>query len=295
MIATMRLGSVRSYATRTPSVTLEYFLKDPVKIIVIPVTGKKLFIYHKHTADLLNENSSVIKLERWVNNKAGDVWGKLLASPKSYNKKIVSWVNKLLMNTPWTENSLKTIPGENYLLKRVSKKDEPNNETKLSLKEYLSSKIPLEPKPLNVYIPGSVITEEAVLSQLRSAYRDGIKYHKKQMLLCLLAIPLTIPVILVPLIPNVPGFYFTYRAYCNYKAYSGARHLRNIMEKHSPTLEFKDIEAYDEILRGQSETILLNEQNLPQITGLLQIPEVRIDLEKAITQEKALLKSVHSD
>lgn len=284
-----RAGFVRSYATKVPSATLHQFLQDPVKIIVIPVTNKKVFIYHKHTADVLNENSSVIRLERWVTKKAGDIWSKLNVSPRSYNKKIVSWVNKLLINTPWSENSLKTIPGENYLLKRVSKKDQPDQESKLSVKEYLSSKIPLEPKPLNVYFPGSIFTEEAVRSQFQAAYRSGIQYHKKQMLLCLLGLPLTLPVILVPIIPNVPGFYLTYRAYCNFKAYAGAKHLQTIIEKQSPKLEFRDIEAYDKIFTTTHETLLLNQETLPKIIDLLQIPEMKIDLEKVIIQEEARL------
>lgn len=284
-------GCFRCYATKIPSVTVQQFLRDPVKIIVIPVTNKKVFIYHKHTADLLNEDSSVIRLERWVTKKAADIWGKLNSSPKSYNKKIVSWVNKLLMNTPWTENSLKTIPGENYLLKRVSKKDEPNDETKLSLTEYLSSNIPLEPKPLNVYLPGSILSEEEVKLQFEKEYRTGMQYHKKQMLLCLLGLPLTLPVILVPIIPNVPGFYLTYRAYCNYKAYAGAQHLKTIMEKQSPKLEFRDIEEYDKIFNTQ-ETLLLNDKTLPKIIELLEIPEMKIDLEKVVIQEKARIEEI---
>ena len=69
-------GCIRCYATKIPSVTVQQFLRDPVKIIVIPVTNNKVFIYHKHTADLLNEDSSVIRLERWVTKKAADIWGK---------------------------------------------------------------------------------------------------------------------------------------------------------------------------------------------------------------------------
>lgn len=289
---------------------LDQFLKDPVKMIVIPVTTKKVFIYHKHTADFLNEHSRLIRLETWLTRKAGTIWDKLNASPKSYNKKIVAGINGLLMNTPWTESSLKTIPGDNYLLKRVSKKDGPEDgqeETKLTLKEYLSSKVPLQTKPLNVYYPGKIVSEGSVTTELRALCEKGLHYHRKQALLCLLGIPLTFPVILVPIIPNVPGFYLTYRAYCNLKAYLGAKHLKKIIETQTPRLAFQDLEAYDKIWhRGasrdatascdatQQETLLLNEQNLAPILSLLEIPEMRLDLEKVVKQERARLSSISS-
>lgn len=301
------LSPVRHYSNGIATVPLKDYLTDPVKMIVIPVTTKKAFIYHKHTRDILNDNSRLIKLERWITRKAENIWEKLNTSPKSYNKKIVSWVNMLLMNTPWTENSLKTIPGENYILKRVSKKDKGGNEeeSKLTLKEYLSSDVPLQSRPLNVYFPGKLLSKHTVVSELQSLYKNGIDYHKKHTILCLLGIPLTIPVILVPIIPNVPGFYLTYRAYCNFKAFLGAKHLRNIMENHIPTLQFKDVEGYDEIIsngeknatgkdqeKDQTEKLILNNENLPRILDLLEIREIRMDLEKVINQEQGRLKNL---
>ncbi|QLQ79899.1 hypothetical protein HG537_0C05470 [Torulaspora globosa] len=299
MMSTARIGFVRRYSGGfARDAVFEQYLRDPVKMIVIPVTTERVFIYHKHTKDFLNEHSWLIRLETWLTGKAGNVWSKLNASPKSYNKKIVSGVNRLLMNIPWTENSLKTIPGDNYLLKRVSKKDGPcgeEAETKLTLKEYLSSKVPLRTKPVNVYYPGKIITESAVIAELRTLCEQGLQYHRKQALLCLLGIPLTIPIILIPIIPNVPGFYLTYRAYCNLKAYLGAKHLKRIMDTHTPELKFQDFDAYDKIWSGetnyatQKEKLLLNDENLPKILELLEIPEIKFDLHKVVQQETARL------
>ncbi|QLL32378.1 hypothetical protein HG536_0C05470 [Torulaspora globosa] len=301
MMAIGRNSFVRRYGGGVVrDAAFEQYLRDPVKMIVIPVTTERVFIYHKHTKDFLNEHSSLIRLEIWLTRKAGNIWSKLTASPKSYNKKIVAGVNRLLMNIPWTENSLKTIPGDNYLLKRVSKKEGPDGEegeTKLTLKEYLSSKVPLRTKPLNVYYPGKIIAESAVTAELRTLCEQGLQYHRKQALLCLLGLPLTIPIILIPIIPNVPGFYLTYRAYCNLKAYLGAKHLKRIMDTHTPELRFKDLEAYDKIWTGasncttQKERLLLNEQNLPELLELLEIPEMKFDLHKAVQQETARLSA----
>lgn len=292
-------GLVRRYGTGIVRDTaMERYLRDPVKMIVVPVTSEKVFIYHKHTKDFLNDDSTIIRFEMWLTKKAESVWSKLNASPKSYNKKIVSWVNKLLMSTPWTENSLKTIPGENYLLKRVSKKHNGGSEleeTELTLKEYLSSKVPLQTKPLNVYFPGQIVSKNAVISELRTLSEQGLRYHRKQALLCLLGLPLTVPIILVPIIPNVPGFYLTYRAYCNLKAYMGARHLKSILETQTPKLYFEDLESYNRIWNAegytasQKETLLLNETTLPRIVDLLDISEIQLDLQKVVKQETAHL------
>lgn len=298
--------AIQSHAKPVLTAPVKDYLAEKAKLIVIPVTTKKIFIYYKHTNDLLNENSRLIRLERWINKKSATLWEKMSTSPKTLNKKIVSWVNPLLNNTPWTENSLKTIPGENYILKRVSNEDKDGKltEAKLTLKQYLTSSNPFKTRPLPVYYPSKSLTQEAVLSEFKTFYQNGLQYHKKHTWLCLLGLPLTIPVILVPLIPNVPGFYLTYRAYCNFKAFLGAKHLQTIMEKKSPRLLFKDVEGYSDILNGyiaattekgqpheQVEKLLLNNDLVARIIDHLEIHEIESDLKKAVRQEQKRLEA----
>lgn len=298
--------AIQSHAEPVLTAPVKDYLAEKAKLIVIPVTTKKIFIYHKHTNDLLNDNSRLIRFERWINKKSSTLWEKMNTSPKTVNKRIVSWVNALLDNTPWTENSLKTIPGENYILKRVSNEDKDGKltEAKLTLKQYLSSNKQFKTAPLPIYYPSRSLTQNAVMSEFKTFYQNGLKYHKKQTWLCVLGIPLTIPVILVPLIPNVPGFYLTYRAYCNFKSFLGAKHLQTIMEKDLPQLQFKDVEGYSEILSGniatasekdqpqeQVEKLLLNNDLIARIIDHLEIHEIESDLKKALRQELKRLKA----
>ena len=43
-------------------------------------------------------------------------------------------------------------------------------------------------------------------------------------------IPISLPFALVPIVPNVPGFYIAYRLYCNVKALLGVKHLDYLLE-----------------------------------------------------------------
>lgn len=299
---------IRLLATKdtAKTVTIQEFLSEPAKFIVIPVTTKKIFVYHKHTSEILDDNSRIIRFERWINRKSGQIWDKMNKSPKSYNQKIVSFVNRLLDNTPWTENSLKSIPGEQYILKRVMNKDK---ESQITLKQFTTSKKPLVSKPLSVYYPSKSMSRDSVVVEFRNFYASGLNYHRKQLWLCILGIPLTLPLVLIPLIPNVPGFYLTYRAYSNFKAFLGAKHLKNIIEDQVPPLQFRDVEGYSEMVSDKrtvtslkdqcstrGEKLILNYDLMPRILDLLEIHELEPDLRKVIRQEQkrlGLQQSLH--
>ncbi|QLG74267.1 hypothetical protein HG535_0G01510 [Zygotorulaspora mrakii] len=296
-------GFARHYTSNAnaTTVSVKEYLKEPAKLIAIPVTNKRIYIYHKHTSDILNDSSRIIRFERWINKKSARIWDKLNQSPKSYNKKIVSYVNRLLDNTPWTENSLKSIPGENYILKRVTTSSD--KESHLTLAQFARSQTPLTSKPLSVYYPSKSMTRDSVLLELRKLCIAGMKYHKKQLWLCLLGLPLTLPVVLVPLIPNVPGFYLTYRAYSNFKALLGARHLQTILDDQTPPLTFRDVKGYSEIVSesntitdsedqasNSKERLILNERLMSRIVDVLEIQELKSDLEKVIRQERKRLQ-----
>ena len=45
-------------------------------------------------------------------------------------------------------------------------------------------------------------------------------------------LPFTAPFALIPIIPNIPGFYVSYRVWSNWKAEKGARILDNLVEQN---------------------------------------------------------------
>lgn len=273
-------------------VPVKEYLLEPVKLVVIPVTTQRVYLYHKHRDEMLSKSSVPIRVESWLSRKSATMWNKMEQSPRPTNQKIVTLVKKLLNNTPWMENSLKSIPGENHLLKRVAKRSANGGEKieKLTVKQF--NKSDLESEPLPTFYPSSVFSSEQLFSIFQKFYTSGLHYHKKQTLMCLLGLPLTIPVVLIPIIPNVPGFYLCYRAYCNYKAFSGARHLRALYQHHK--LDLKDVEGYSELFQGKravpgKEQLLLNKDSMKRIVDHLEIHEIESDLRKVLRQEEQRL------
>ncbi|CAI4313214.1 BDH_1b_G0007140.mRNA.1.CDS.1 [Saccharomyces cerevisiae] len=298
--ATSRLFyGMRAYSTKLEKASLQKYLHDPVKVTVIPITDKESFIYYKHTDNLFNSQSRILKAEKWIVEKAAKLWRKLKKSPKSYNKKIVSMVQSLLNSTPWSENSLLTIPSESYILKRIKGEKDKTQEIRLTLKDYTVKAEQVDTQPLHVYYPPGISSPDECLRQMKKLYQEGLIYHKKWTLYCLLGLPLTIPLILIPLIPNVPGFYLSYRAYVNIKAYLGAKHLKSLLESSKQNLEFRELLGYTEVYKrgtssrtqgNQKESkgapeLLLNKKTLPLILDFLEVHELESDLNKVILQE----------
>lgn len=280
----------------------QQYIRDPVKLIIIPITTKKSFVYYKHSPDLIDNSSIFIRYETKISNKVSKIWTNMEDSPKGYKKKIVAWVNSLLDQTPWSENSLKTVPSESYILKRVQEKEH-EKENKLTLKEYLSKSDELIPKPIHVYYPTSVISREHVLQEFESLWEVGKSYHKKYTIYSILGIPFTLPLVLVPVVPNVPGFYLAYRAYCNFKAYCGAKHLQSLVENENQRLEFINMKEYSDIIStglknkptvtSDEEKMLLDHALLDRVLDNLEIHELKTDLGKAIRQEEKRLLGRH--
>ncbi|CAI4057201.1 Mrx19p SKDI_04G0630 [Saccharomyces kudriavzevii IFO 1802] len=290
---------IRVYSTKLEKVSPQKYLHDPVKLIVIPISDRESFIYYKHTDNLFNTQSKILKTEKWIVEKSKKLWRKLKMSPKSYNKKIVSMIQSLLNSTPWSENSLLTIPSESYILKRIKGETDKAQEIRLTLKDYTVKAKKVDTQPLHIYYPSEISNPDKCLKQMRKLYQDGLIYHKRWTLYCILGLPLTIPLILIPLIPNVPGFYLSYRAYVNIKAYLGAKHLKSLLENPNQNLEFRDLLGYAEVYkRGNSShssgsqegskdapKLLLNKKTLPLILDFLKIHELESDLNKVIFQK----------
>ncbi|CEP62530.1 Mrx19p LALA0_S05e07690g [Lachancea lanzarotensis] len=297
-----RLSS-RGFSSLPNGPSVQQYLKDPVKLIAIPITTHKAFVYHKHASNILNATSKVVKYETKLIGKVSQTWAKLEKSPRKLNRKIVEKVNVLLDKTAWTEDSLNTVPSENYLMKRVWENEK---ERLLTFEEWFKNADKLKLRPIHLYYPESVCSETQIRQQLQTLCEQGLQYHKKFAWLSLLGIPLTLPLVLIPVLPNVPGFYLLYRAYRNFKACNGAKRLESLVKHEGDTLVFTNLPQYSDILRAgpaggsgdntqskSSETperVLLNEKDLDRILDTLEIHEIRSSVRKALQQETLRLQ-----
>lgn len=275
---------IRLYHQHFESRTLQQYLKDPIKLLVLPVKEKDVFVYYKHGDDLMNRQSRIIRSEKWIIDKSLKLWSKLENSSKSYNKKIVLYITKLLDTVPWSEDSLISVPNESSLLKRL--KDDGD---RITLKEYQQSSELTKSHllPLHIYYPidGPSIPTSQLIKSLRELSENGLAYHKKHMIYCALGLPLTIPLVLLPVVPNVPGFYLMYRLYCNFKAFLGARHLQKIVNEEASDIFFYSVPTV--MSEGDNG---LTEEKLPIVLDQLEVQEIENKLKKAIRQSHGSVK-----
>ncbi|AGO11870.1 AaceriADR104Cp [[Ashbya] aceris (nom. inval.)] len=284
---------ITAYSRMTEPLRTQEYLVDPLKIVAVPVTTRRCFFYFKHTDDYLDRGSRLVRCEQRVTRRVARTWAKMESSQNVVTVRVVAWVNVLLAQVPWMERSLASFPSESYILKRVHAQGKEETEKRLTMREVKERESEVAAKPILVYFPRSVISEIVLNDELMRLVREGKQTHMRYLLYCLLALPLTIPIALVPLVPNIPGFYLAYRAYCNFKAYSGARHLESMMQGDIQPLRFADLQEYSTFMAanvapatpGEPERMLLDQALLPRILDNLQIHELRRHLETAMRQE----------
>lgn len=273
------------------STSMQQFIDDPVKLIIIPITSKKSFVYFKHSLNMINKENVFIRNEIKISIKFAQLWSNVDKSDKPLNKKIVRLINSLLDKTHWFENSLKTIPSKLHILKLVAM---PNDIKKLTYNEYLSSSENLVLKPIHIYYPDNIIPRSLLTNHLNQLIEQG-KYHKKHLWYNLAGIPFTLPLAVIPIVPNIPGFYLAYRAYSNWKAYLGSNHLQDILTNSLQQINFVNLEPYSCLFQKKTDTVseteemIVDQELLNQILDKLEIHEIKMDLEKAIRQERKRL------
>lgn len=279
------------------------FDKYPLFMVAIPVTSQRAFIYSKHTSAALGPSGKE-SLETRAINKAVQMWQKMEKSTNTVNQKVVYWVNKLLWKVPWLESSLQTIPSKK-MLEVVSQLDEnvpavKDGSPPASRSPPSSGSIKLTTAPL--FFPDRLLNPSRFLQRLLPKLPQLRESQRKAMIKDILLLPLTAPCILLPIVPNVPGFWLCYRAYCHYKATHGIDNLRFYVDHHiSPTavasIDSIYKETADELCRAnldaylqdpemKDDVLLLSEDTARLVCKELGAEEATHNLLVAIKQER---------
>lgn len=270
-----------------------------MKIYCFPITETKSYLHFKDYPEFINNDSKIIKYENMISSKAASLWTNFCKSDKKINQTIVYYINKFLSQISWEEDSLKSIPSKSALLRIAYKK---KTDTVSYLKATEQNTTEAELQDIEFLYPNSIIkSEKQILNEVKQMYQIGQQYHKKQILINLGLFPLTLPLIILPIVPNVPGFYLFYRAYSNFKALQGANHLKYLHEEDhlslKPSEELNEIYVqYNKIIKSQDgnhkEQIFLNEETIEQISKQLDLPEIEQHLKKALAQETNRINSL---
>lgn len=196
-------------------------------------------------------SSTKPRLDDRLVTRASKLWTSFETSPTKWKQTLVKTINGLLERLPYSESSLRSIPAQSSVLRR--KNAAIDTESHISYDEYEKLKVngqsrtppasittskdslALSPaahiiEPISVYYPSSILSSDQSFAAMRALSLHGRQIHLRNLIGCILFLPLTMPVALLPVIPNVPGFYLIYRAWCNFRAWEGAKHLDYLTE-----------------------------------------------------------------
>ncbi|GAQ41808.1 hypothetical protein AtubIFM55763_002827 [Aspergillus tubingensis] len=260
-----------------------------MRLFVIPISTRQALIYAR---PLRRGPSQKPSIHDRVIQKAAETWAKWEEADKGWKKHLVSWGNRVQQRIPYQEWGLKSIPS----LAAVRRLDE----------SYGTKKV-------DVLFPGNAIRPEKLQKMLQAIATERQDLHRRRMWLSLLATPLTAPVGLIPLVPNVPFFYLVYRAWSHGRALNGSKHLEFLLEKNLlnpisyPGLEElyakrvsyalentgvdKPIAEMVEEVEKSDDRLLLRMTDAKKLASILEAPDLALEAERAIIQVEEKLKA----
>lgn len=289
---------------------------DSIFVISLPITTHKSYVFCNHDKSLLEKSHLHAiplfnKLEKKVVNLVSKGWQKISTSENSVNKKITYYVRRLLNGVPYEESCLKTFPSKKLMIREIERKAKNGASATAAIVQSQIDNLGIpqeEINPIPLYHPTFQLSSR-ILKELNEFQTTLASHHKKYSILCAIGIPLTLPIALIPIIPNVPCFYLCYRFYCNIKALVGAKHLEYLLEpvarskssdsitktKHLDVIPLPFLDnVYDSKpsynMDQPEEQLLLSEKGINEFCNLLNLPQLKYDLRKALRQESHRLK-----
>lgn len=83
----------------------------------------------------------------------------------------------------------------------------------------------------NLLFPPSLLSGNTLLSSLTNLTASRQPHHRQRMIWCIVGMPLTIPFIIVPVIPNLPFFYLVWRAWSHWRAFQSSKYLSDLIKQ----------------------------------------------------------------
>ncbi|RAK98636.1 mitochondrial K+-H+ exchange-related family protein [Aspergillus ibericus CBS 121593] len=260
-----------------------------MRLFVIPISTRQALIYAR---PLRRGPSQAPSIHEKITQKAAETWAKWEEADKGWKKHLVSWGNRVQQRIPYQEWGLKSIPS----LESARRVDESHGT-----------------KKVDVLFPGNAIRPEKLRTMLQAIATERQDLHRRRMWLSLLVTPLTIPIGLIPLVPNVPFFYLVYRAWSHGRALNGSKHLEVLLERDllnptsHPGLEElyarrvsyalestgvgKPISEMVEEVEKSDDRLLLRMKDAKKLASILEAPDLALEAERAIIQVEEELKT----
>ncbi|KAL8708866.1 MAG: hypothetical protein Q9220_006322 [cf. Caloplaca sp. 1 TL-2023] len=269
-----------------------------MRLFLLPISSRQSLIYCQRLNKQLTSKTTYVDK---VTTRASDTWLKWEKAEKGWQKKVTAYGNKLFERIPHEEWGLKSIPPLNRRRQDDELKDK---------------------KEVEVTFPSSMLNEDAVKTALKDFGGDTRQgFHSKWMWWSIIGMPISAPVALLPVIPNLPFFYLVFRAWSHWRARSGSQHVEFLLNNHliklmpSPLLdsayriseldvalerlesELKSIS--DESKSGSSEVkiedrterMLATRSSGRLIAELVEVPELEEQVQRAAKQVAKALRA----
>lgn len=175
-----------------------------MRLLLLPISTRRALVYCSPPSHAVPTEKQTY-LDKAV-GKASKTWAEWEASETKWKLKVTYYGNNFLRRIPFEEWSLKSIPSRQKLAPgEVDQKVE-------------------------VSYPGQFqgLQKQSVLDVLKRLSTDRQGLHKQRLIGSIVAMPLTIPVGLLPIIPNFPFLYLAFRAYSHWRALNGSKHLEHL-------------------------------------------------------------------
>ncbi|KAJ5576982.1 hypothetical protein N7535_003908 [Penicillium sp. DV-2018c] len=254
-----------------------------MRLFLVPISTSRALIYARPLRkDLAKELSYLDRLT----SKAAETWAKWEEADKGWKKHLVKWGNSVQQRIPYEEWALKSIPS----FKTQQKINPDHGKVKI-----------------DVLFPGNAVKLERIPQVLRTIATERQEFHRKRLMWCLVGAPITAPLGLIPVVPNIPFFYLAYRGWSHWRALNGSKHLQHLVEndllspislpeleqlyakRASNTLEdtFADTpysEVAENIEQSREDRLLLKMSDAKKLAAMLEAPELALEAERAIIQ-----------
>ncbi|KAF2401832.1 hypothetical protein EJ06DRAFT_528980 [Trichodelitschia bisporula] len=267
-----------------------------MRLFLLPISARRTLIYCERPPPSPHHTRSYVDR---LTTKASETWARFERAPSGWKKQLTVYGNAALRRIPFEEWGLKTIP---------------------SLSSSRRSKIldgsDAEPPPkIPVLFPPSFLPAKRVFPTLHTIATSRQPLHRQRLVYSLIGAPLTLPFALVPIIPNIPGFYLLFRAWSHWRAFSGARHLEFLVEngmvepvpepqldeayalglKHATPEEVGenvgDISEVMKVVEGmrtdvdeERDTMLIRRWNGVLLAKRFGLPDMAVEIERAVEQ-----------
>jgi hypothetical protein len=158
-----------------------------MRVFLLPISTRRTLMYCDRVATQVNASGNLSYHDRIV-NKANATWASWESSPNKYKKKLTDYGNVIFNRISYEEWGLKTLPSSTADL-----------------------------TPTEIVFPGRFLDQKKVPDILRKLATERQGLHKQRFWGSLIGLPFTIPVGLLPVIPNIPGIYLAFRAWSHFK------------------------------------------------------------------------------